>query len=352
MECSGVINEQLTSELEEIRRRKRIPALGAAAYVNGEVLEIAVTGRRKVGSKTLVNTTDKWHMGSCTKPMTSTLAGILIEQGQIDWNTTVADIFQDWRDEMHDDWHKATLEQLLSHHAGAPHLIPPELWARLVNERECNLSEQRLNFVRNVLSQKPTSKPGRNFVYSNSGYVIAGLMLERCSGRVWEDLMREHIFQPLGMTSAGFGAPGTPNLIDQPYGHYKVFYGTRLSPLEPGPAADNPPAIGPAGTVHCSIQDLLNFAASHAGSSALVNQKNMNRLHRRYRTSEYSPGWHVVKRAWGRGYVLNHNGSNTFWFATMWVAPSINTAFVAVSNAPTGQQGCFEAINGLIARLL
>jgi CubicO group peptidase (beta-lactamase class C family) len=164
--------------------------------------------------------------------------------------------------------------------------------------------------------------------------------------------LHANVFQPLGMTSAGFGAPGTPTVVDQPYGHARLR--GRLDPVDPGPLADNPPAIGPAGTVHCSVEDLLKFAASHAGTGSLVSENILQRLHRRYGASEYSPGWYVVQRDWGRGYVLNHDGSNTYWLASMWIAPLRKTAFVATSNAPgpSGQQACWQAINHMIGRLV
>lgn len=48
-----------------------------------------------------------------------------------------------------------------------------------------------------------------NFVYSNLGYMVAGAMAEKKTGKSWEALMQEKLFKPLGMTSAGFGFPGT-----------------------------------------------------------------------------------------------------------------------------------------------
>src|SRR3954469_12769597 len=88
--------------------------------------------------------------------------------------------------------------------------------------------------------------------------------------------MREKLFRPLGMTTAGFSAPGTRAKNDQPRGHKPD--GT---PVEPGPAADNPFAIGPAGTVHCSIGDWAKFAAATLPSAKtkLVNPEPLKPLH-------------------------------------------------------------------------
>lgn len=245
-----------------------------------------------------------------------------------------------------------TLEQLLCHHGGVPGILPVELWDRVCQERHRTPTEQRIALVRTLLSEAPESVPGSTFLYSNSGYSIAGLMIETLTKRDWEGLITETVFAPLDMNSAGFGAPGTANMIDQPHGH--TCSKRKLSAIEPGPQADNPAAIGPGGTVHCSIGDLLKFAASHAGKAPLVGDNILHRLHRRYGASEYSAGWYVVERGWGRGYVLHHNGSNTYWLATMWIAPFRNIALVAACNVPAsrGVPACNEAIDLMIGRLL
>ena len=51
--------------------------------------------------------------------------------------------------------------------------------------------------------------PGVIFSYQNANFILAGAMLERCTGKAWEDLMTTELFQPLGITTAGFGAPGS-----------------------------------------------------------------------------------------------------------------------------------------------
>src|SRR5204863_8029225 len=119
-----------------------------------------------------------------------------------------------------------------------------------------NATSARRLLVEGVTSKAPEATPGEKYIYSNAGFSIAGHMAEKVAGKSWEDLVRDKIFRPLGMTSAGFGAPGSPTKNDQPRGHK-----ADGSPVEPGPTADNPIAIGPAGTVHCSIEESSRFAA-------------------------------------------------------------------------------------------
>lgn len=342
----------LLSNLKRIKGKRRVPALAAAAHIDGELLESAAFGKRKIGHDAIVGINDKWHVGSCTKAMTSTLAGVLVERQKIKWTTKISEVLEDW--DVHMGWHSATLEQLLTHHGGAPHSMDPALWERIGLERTGTLTplEQRVAMIQNMLKCPPTYAPGSKFLYSNSGYAIAGHMLEVCTGLPWETLLVEHVFRPLEMTSAGFGAPGTSGPIEHPYGHAR--YQGSLIPIVPGPLADNPAAIAPGVSVHCSIQDLAKFAASHAGTQALVSEDTLHRLHRRYGATEYSPGWYVVSRSWGKGYVLCHSGTNTYWFAMMWIAPMRKAAFVAVSNSPevAGKSVCDHTVVNMIDRLL
>src|SRR5207237_8513183 len=121
------------------------------------------------------------------------------------------------------------------------------------------------------------------------GVAIAGHMAEKVTGKSWEALMREKIFRPLGMTTAGFGAPGTRAKNDQPRGHK-----ADGSPVEPGPAADNPVAIGPAGIVHCSIGDWAKFAAANLPSAKikLVKPQKLAKLQSTAAGVEtYADGW-------------------------------------------------------------
>ena len=68
-------NEWLSVKLEQLRVQHGLPGMAAAAVRDGEVVISAATGLRKLGSPERVTVADKWHIGSCTKSMTSTLAG-------------------------------------------------------------------------------------------------------------------------------------------------------------------------------------------------------------------------------------------------------------------------------------
>ena len=93
------------------------------------------------------------------------------------------------------------------------------------------------------------------------GYAAAGALLERATGRTWEDLIRRELTQPLGLTTVGFGYPATADATNQPRGHARNGTATLELPLDN--ARELAVCLRPAGAIHCSIGDLAKYAADH-----------------------------------------------------------------------------------------
>ncbi len=347
--------DDLTTKLEEIRKDHGLPALAAAAIRKGRLVVNVATGVRELGVADCVTTDDHWHLGSCTKSMTATLAGMMVDEGALQWSSTIADIFPELDDEMRPAWRAVTLEQLLTHRSGAPEHPSVDMWAEAL-QRKGTPTEQRLAIVRGTVCAPPEEPRGKKFIYSNEGYAIAGAMIERVTGRAWEDLMRERLFEPLGMKSAGFGEPASLEKLDQPWGHLGQL--GELRPVPPGPMADNPPAIGPAATVHASLADFARYASWHMdwehAEPRLVSEETFAKLHKRVPGQEYAMGWLVQDRDWAGGDVFWHTGSNAMFYAVMWVAPEKDAVFVAATNAAheEADDACNEAVIALIRQVL
>jgi CubicO group peptidase (beta-lactamase class C family) len=346
--------ESIPQMLERIRAQHKFPALAVAVVMNGEIVATHAAGVRKRGGLERVTIEDKFHIGSLTKSMTATVAAMLVEQGKVSWTTTIGDSFPDFKDRIHPEYLGVTLEELLAHRGGAPGNAPPALWLKAWNETGTP-AEQRLAFIKGILARKPEAKPGTKHLYSNPGYAIAGVMLERAGEKTWEELMRSLLFEPLGMTSAGFGAPASLGEVDQPWGHAKKLI-SGLKAVPPGPRADNPLAISPAGAVHCSPSDLARYAAFHMagqrGESHLLTAEAFKKLHTPAADSNYALGWMVLDRTWAGGRALMHSGSNTMFYAVVWMAPERNFAVIVATNAGVNEAfaGCDQAAAELIQK--
>jgi CubicO group peptidase (beta-lactamase class C family) len=341
MGAAGAETWDASAKLEEIRGTRKVPALAAAAIQKGEILAIGAVGVRRLGGEERVTVNDRWHLGSCTKSMTASLAALLVERKKIRFESTIGEVIGARVAGMNSTWRDVTLEQLFQHRAGAPGKAPPELWGKAWAMKG-SPSEQRWAFVSGLLAEPPASEPGQTFKYSNQGYSIAGQMLETVSATGWEDLLKTELFTPLGLKSAGYGAPATLGQVDQPWGHSAGL------PVAPGPGADNPPAIGPGGTVH------MRYAGWHASRNALLSRASFERLHTPPTGAEYAMGFYVTERGWAGGKALMHTGSNTMNFAVMWIAPAKEFAVVAATNSATreAEQACDDACAALIRKLL
>ncbi len=291
------------------------PGLIAAIIDEGGVRAIASAGVRKQGSPEKFTINDLVHIGSNTKAMTSTMLATLVEDGTFvnGWETTIAEVFPELVDEMHPDYHAVTLWQLISHTGG------------LARDAQNLFASSRYTIIKGALANLPAGPVGE-FLYSNLGYWVAGAMAEKLTGKSWETLMKERLFTPLGMYSAGFGAPGTPGEVDQPWGH------SRNAGASWVPSQTDYLVNGPAGTVHVSIADWVKFIQLWFPNSEpkILDRETLNML-TTPRSGYYAAGWGVFFLNGDTG--IGHDGSNRFWYSRLWVAPNQERAYVAVANS-------------------
>jgi CubicO group peptidase (beta-lactamase class C family) len=327
-----------------LEKHKEMPGL-VGAIVDGErVTAIGAVGVRKAGAPERFRADDLIHLGSDTKAMTATLIGKLIENKRLGFETPMAEIFVNIRPKMNREMANVTVRQLLEHTAGLPHDID---WWKIDGTKK-PLREQRHMAVEEALAKAPKNPPGTKYEYSNVGFVVLGAIVERLHDKPWEQVIENQLFKPLGMTTAGFGPPGTPGKIDQPWGH-------TLKDGKPSPIQfDNAPLMGPAGRVHCSISDWAKFVSLYIQperqKTHILAPKIIEELTTPSEGKEYAGGWIITKRPWAGGLTLTHAGSNTMWFCVAWVAPKRHFAVLVATNVASDdpEKACDEAAAALI----
>ena len=334
--------------LAPIRESHAMPALGAAVLVDGKLVALGVDGIRKEGDPAKVTRDDLWHLGSCTKAMTATLFAQQVAAGTLTWETTVGEALPSLRDDMHEEARKITMASLLQHRSGLPSQPPMAQWLELF-KFDGSDTEARREVAARMLAKQPEAELGERFLYSNAGYMIAGAALEQVTGKTWQQLMQTELFTPLGMTTAGFGAPGNDKRVEQPWGHVETARGSQPR------FGDNPTSLGPAGTVHATLQDWARFVALHLG--VVANEDNpvvaaplLAALHQPPQGADYALGWVRTQRDWAPGPILWHNGSNTMWYAVTWMAPKTNFAVLVTCNHGGGAKACDEVATACIQR--
>jgi CubicO group peptidase (beta-lactamase class C family) len=350
--------------LDGVKADTGVPGLAAAVTKDDRMVAIGCVGTRLLGRNDLpVTQADLFHLGSVTKSMTAVLAAMMVQRGLLKWDSTVADIFPEWRSHIRREAQGITLQQLLSHTAGLPASENERALYREASLVEGSLGDQRQLLARRALAQRLASPPGKVFLYSNTGYIIAGAMLEKVSGESWEELMRERLFARLDLSSGGFGPPARLGDTDQPWAHEWTDART-LKPVPPGPNADNPPFLGPAGTVHLAIEDFARYAAflltgSPPGDdrAPLLEEASLQILREPIvaapppgaEAASYGLGLGIVRLPGKEAPVFEHKGSNGMNTALFRFDPEHRIAIVAVTNAggPPGAEAVQKVIDSL-----
>lgn len=335
----------LDSLLEQTRNENSYPALSTLILYPDGTTEISAVGSRKQGAPYPVTPTDKWHLGSNTKAFTSTLAARLVERNILRWNTTIGEILGH-RMPIHEQLRGATLELLLCHRAGLSRNFPDGPAKDNAAKGFGSIHQQRLDLAASILSGPPRYLLGTQSEYSNAGVVIAGTMMEEVTGKTWEQLLFEEVIDPLGIRSAGFGAPGSKDSVDQPWGHQPGPLET--SPVPPGPKADNLPAIAPSGTLHMNLPDYALFMRDQIlgeyGQGELLSQRSYRYLHSDSgRTGFGALGWYV-RRTNEYGTSIFHSGSNGYWFHRVWLSIDKKVGIVIAANTSRDAETVFRKI--------
>lgn len=304
-----------------------VPALAGAVFTPTETLFLGVAGVRQLGSDNKVVPEDRWHIGSNTKAMTAAVFQRLVEQGRIKAGATLAELFPGVT--IDPALAGLTADDLSGHRAGLQDAaVIGRDWLMTARGDARAMAEQRAALAAKALGAPPPGAVG-TFAYGNINFIVLGAAIEQATGTSWEEVMQAEMFAPLGMASAGFGAPADP----APWGHM----GGR--PMAPGLMADNPPALGPAGTVHVSLADYGKWLQMiMKGGEGWLSAEAVAALTAPPAEGEkYRRGWGLVaERPWAKGPVLVHEGSNVMWHATAMIAPVRGIAIATMSNDEMG----------------
>lgn len=348
--CQSVATapSMLAQDVAQARAASPAPALGAVVVSCSSGIDVAQDGVTRIDMPEPLSANARFNIGSNAKSMLATLAGTFVRDGVLGWDTTVEDIFADEAETFDPVMRRVTLGQLLSHRSGAAaYASGAELSAVQVSGD--TPSAQRLAFALRVLRAPPVQPPGSGFLYSNAGYVIAGVMLERVGGAPFETLMRERLFAPLQMTSATFGAS---TQAGRPIGHYTQD-GAQAVYLDADPAI--PAFLQPAGDVSLTLEDYGRYLREHlcgleGRATRVLPAVMIQFLHAPQGEDGASFGW--GRYAFGETPASIHVGGTGTFSAFVAVLPSRDLAVGTVTNSGFGdsRQAALGLLQSIIER--
>lgn len=329
---SQAVNPLLDSFTKSIQQEYKIPAL-VVAYITTDSIYYGVSGTTQITNHKKVTLQNKFHLGSNTKAITSFIAMRLIEDYKIDLKTPFFDLFKELESDQNKAYHSITLGDLLSHTAQIQSYTSGTEYMKLP-EFKGTISEQRKAFAEFVLSEEPVARG----TYSNAGYVLASLMLEKVSGKNYEELV-QNTLEKLNMDYF-FGFPNKQD-INQPWGHW--FESDINTPLPADHFYKLNPIVAPAGDISMNIIDYSGFIQLH-----LRGLHNDNYLQKQsYYTLLF--GKKEMAYGWGNATMNEltfafHDGSAGTFYTHMILSKDMNVAVVIMANAADAlaQEGIFR----------
>ena len=276
---------------------------GASVLVmrNGEAVF-----RRGYGGAT---TDTNYRLASVTKQFTAAAILRLDEQGKL----SLDDRIRKYLPSLPAELDAVTVRHLLTHSSGIidyEDVIPEETTAQLLDRDVLHLLE----------SQRSTYfAPGASYRYSNSGYALLALIVERVSKKSFADFLRDEIFRPLGMTATVAHQEGVSTVARRAYGH-------------PADQSRTSAVLGDGG-VYSSVDDLANWlAALDRGEFA---QASIPRVATENPKVKYGYGWRISEHN-GRQTVM-HTGETIGFRNAVMRMPKERLAIVILTNRNEGE---------------
>ncbi len=345
----------ITDDVKMAIATHAVPGMAVVVLKGGRIIATGNAGMRKSGSDIPITLDDQFAICSGSKAMTSTLVEMSVERGELALDSTLGDLFSDTDigRHMHPGWRAVTVRQLLDHRAGLP---GDAAFIMTVEGAEFftagTAADKRQKVVRKVLSRAPVYAPGKGYIYTSLDYLIIAEMLHKATGKTWEDLVAERLWTPLGITSGGFGPPGSRGKIDEPWGHlgpaWGVLQGHPIMPSGFTARATLPSYYGPAGGVHMSITDWAKFIDMQLRGdptnpnyqiNSLLMPQSFVAMHQALPGLFYTSGWYMEKQSWAKGKrpddsgrVFRSLGDSGTWHVDAVVAPEIDFAVIIAIN--------------------
>lgn len=239
--------EILDKYVESSRKTWRVPGLSIVVVKDGSVVLSRGYGIRELGKDDKVDSETLFGAMSTTKAMTAAALGMLVDEGKVRWDDKVVKYLPYFR--VGDPYVTSELKvrDLLTHNAGLGNADFLWIWTP-------ELSSDSV--VRRMQFAQPAYSFRGGFIYQNIMYLVAGQVIEKASGKPWEQFITERLFGPLGMRNTFPNYETSKFYQNRSTAHFDIK--GKIQPI-PENVAD---AIAPAGAVWSTSDDIgkwLNF---------------------------------------------------------------------------------------------
>ena len=268
-----------------------------------------------VAAQTRVPWNARFRIASVTKPFVAATLLQLVGEGRLSLDDTVEQHLPGLVHGNGNDGNLVTIRQLLQHTSGLPEYLAamPQLFSEegFQQHRFDDVSQQEA--IALAMTQAPTFAPGTSWNYSNTNYVLAGMVIEQVTGNTWQHEVRERIVRPLGLRHTTL--PGSSSNIPGPHAiGYERFPGEGATPEDPryGEAIDatelNPSWAGAAGEIISTTDDVNEFLQALAGGRVLRPAQWVEMTATVAASEEFRANWPGARYGLGIMWVPNSCG--------------------------------------------
>lgn len=271
-------------------------------------------------------------IGSVTKVFTAVAVMQLHEEGNVDIDKPVTDYVPDLQlRQRFPESSPITLRAILTHHAGIPSDNYLHKFSKTPND---------FNDLLDYLNTQYTCYPvGEIWAYSNLGYALLGVVIERVSGMKYEEYIARNIFEPLEMNSSGF------------YSDYNRQKHLSAASDGRGNAKTELPLYDkPAGSIYSTMNDMIRFGRSFIdGREVLLKNETLEQMYELQNRDNLLDLDHrsaiclnYKNKAPELGRLLEHGGATMFHRAQLTIAPDAGLACVLLSDSPNGKDNAWR----------
>lgn len=313
-EAIRALDENIQNYLDE----NNIPGGLIAVASRGEIIHLKAYGTANVELAVPVSERSVFEIGSISKQFVSAAAMLLVEEGKLNLD----DPIHDYLAYLPSEWLGVTMRQLLNHTSG----IPDYEEIRTYDVYRFRLTPE--DVIRIAHSRPMDFAPGMGRYYSNTGYFLASMIVERIEGRPLEQVLQSRIFEPLGMTQTGMANPEA--IISNRVAGYWVDKAGELINRNPTETSSTLGAGGMLSTAH----DLAKWDAALYDDRLLSDQSRAAlwapAILPGGENTEYGLGWRVTPYAGLRSQ--SHGGQVAGFVANFARFPDQDAAIIVFMN--------------------
>lgn len=320
------LNRIANQYLEEYK----IPGL-AISVVKPDTIYCGVAGYKKCGSSEKIDLQSKFQLASNTKAITATIAALLVEQNLIQWDTELTDVIHELKQHINPAYRDITLEQLLSNRANIQAFETddsPE-WKGIPKSIKSS-KNSKLEFAKYALHLDPVVNKNKNHSYSNGGFIIAALLLERASGKTWNELIK--LYNNEYGVDAFVGFPNQES-SSATYGHKKKF--GKFKSISAKDEYQFNFEFSAAGNLSMNIEDLSLVMTNHLdgllGQDNILTAKTYEKLH--FGFDKYALGWYNGNIGESEQKFSYHGGSLETFSSAIIISADREIAVIILVNA-------------------